>query len=303
MLPLLFMYALSTFPLSKVALSYTNPLLLVGIRMTSAGILLLLYTAYNRTNKNLHPKYLSLYIKAIVCASFLPYALRYYGMQSTSLSGAYFLLQTGPLITYACNCLFNQEQISVQKICLLLLAFLSSILMMGTQFWFNGSAINLGFSITSLALLASVACFSYGWIVIKKLITTFDHHPITVNMVTMLGGGILALIATVCTNTSMEITEFKPFIMALIPIIIVSNLLVHTLYATLAKRYSLTLLALGCHLSPLFTALYQNILYHTPLTAHALFSGSALLAILFVFYKIESTEKYNYSTPKATYIK
>lgn len=113
-----------------------------------------------------------------------------------------------------------------------------------------------------LALLLSVISFSYGWLLIRKLITEFEYNPLIVNSITMLSGGFLALITSVCIEKTPFISEAVPFFALLSIIIFVSNIVCHTWYTVLLKKYSQTFLILGSLLCPFFTQFYRAILFY-----------------------------------------
>ena len=284
------LYALfaSTFSLGKMILQYTQPFFLVGCRMTLAGIILIGYYNFFEKNKVTFNKELYwLYLQATLFIIYIPYTLRYWGLQHMPSAQAALLYNLGPFISYIIACLFYEEVVSLQKVCGLIIGFGGIVLLLST----NNSQFSqeIGFmSLPQLAMVFSITSLSYGWIIMSKLLKSHNHPPALINGISMLCGGILGLTtAYFYEPNSLPITEYAPFITILITIIIISNLICHNLYASLLKRYTPTMLAYASFLSPCFTAFYGWLFLQETLSINFFIATCIIFAGLIIFYQHE----------------
>jgi len=187
---------------------------------------------------------------------YIPYILRYWGLQHLSSSNACLLYNFGPFITYAFSYILCGEKITTKKCIGLLIGFCGLLPIIGKSS-VNCTALGGSFFMPELALLISVSSMSYGWLVIHRLITTHMYQPTLVNGISMFFGGLLALGTSYFTeDPALLITDIMPFVTLLIIIIIVSNLICHNLYGTLLKQFTPTMMSFAGFMSPLFAALY-----------------------------------------------
>jgi len=273
MLQILFMYALSTFPLTSALLYYTQPLFLLGTRMTIAGLLLLSYSAL-RKRFLVNRDHMWLYGQIILFAIFIPYCLRYWGLQHAPAQRAYLLYNLGPVVTYLMTIFLAIEIMNWKKSVAIVLSMIGFIFYIDAPL---NAYLYPSFGLPEIALILSVICFSYGWIVIRKLITQLHYSATMVNGIAMLGGGSLGLCATALFETYPLVTDTIQFMVGLIALILISNCYVHNLYASLLKSYSLTFLQLGSLLAPLMSRSVYIALGHEQLTSA--FCVSILLII------------------------
>lgn len=262
MLPLLILlYCISTVPLTAALLPYTTPFFLLGIRMTLAGILLLAYTRLrSHTQEQYSRENIFLYAQATIFAITLPYALRYYGLQYTSNPGlSHALYNLGPIITCSIAHLLNVERVTWPRIHALAISSIGFLLYLGNPASFY---LSTPISLAESAIVLSIVSFSYGWLVIRKLILDLHHSPIVVNSITMLSGGLLGLCIATGLETHPAITNIPFFMSTLLTIVLISNVAAHTLYAHLLKKYSLTLLQLGYWFIPIVTTLINTVHAH-----------------------------------------
>ncbi len=246
----------STFTLGKLVLAYTQPIFLVGIRMSIAGALLLAYRySFARANGLFDRKYLSYYLQTMIFTVYVPYLLRSWALLYLPSSKASLLYTASPFISYFLSYCFNIERFAWQKLAGLIVGFIGMMpMLLGNAT--SGACIGI-FSLPSLAVLIGVCAQSYGWIIMRTLIKELNACPIVINAVSMLGGGLAALLTSgIIERNTVYITDLVPFLVILTIIIVVSNLICHNLYASLLKKYSPTMLAFASFLSPLFASLY-----------------------------------------------
>lgn len=266
---LIIMYSLSTASLTAALLHYTQPFFLLGLRMTLAGALLLGYLLVrNRSvlQTQLAKQHSLLYAQIILFTVFIPYALRFYGLSHAAhyISGytpiwTPLIYNLGPVITFFLTAIFGIERMSWQRAAALGVSFVGLLLCLDIPLsyylsTFSFSSLSFAgqtfFCLPECALLFSLISFSYGWIIMRKLVVDLSYNPLLVNGIAMFGGGVMALLAAFYLEPAPYISNYSLVIPLLIATIILSNIVGHSLYASLLTSYSLTLLQLGYWLIP-----------------------------------------------------
>jgi len=254
--------------------------------MIPSGMILLIHSYFYST-LHIQRKHAVLYAQVIICAIFLPYALRYHALQNAHMPQT-LLYNLGPIITYFMAHFFNIEKITAQRSLALCLSFI------GLLFWLNTSLTDLvstPLGLSEYALILSIISFSYGWIAMHKLIVYLEYSPTLINGITMLGGGVLALAAALTLESNPFITsDLSPFIPLLTLTIVASNLTAHNIYAALLRTYSLTLIQLGYWLVPVMRALTQAIFTQKiPIPISSMPAVFLLVIGFYFFYREEQT--------------
>lgn len=285
MVEIMALCALSTFSLTKNLLQYTQPFFLIGVRMTLAGGILLALYYYFSKKRAVPIKDYNYFFQIIFFALYIPYFLRYYGLLHCSASRAFILYNLGPLVTYLGTAFFGIEKITIKKTIALFISYCGLLFIAPT--FFDKELFAQPLTLADGALLASIVSFSYGWIVIRKLIVNNNYSTFYVNGITMFGAGLMAFITTFFMEQPPYITEVVPFIMLVLVIVVISNILCHTWYALLLKKYSLTLLALGSFFTPLVAKLYAIVFLHEPFSLHFYNALFFITAGFLLFYGIE----------------
>jgi drug/metabolite transporter (DMT)-like permease len=255
---LVILYALlaGTFSLGKVLLSYTQPIFLVGTRMTLAGSILLLYHAFNSTSRvRLQKDHIWFFVQSTLFTIYIPYIFRYWGLVYLSSSKACLLYNFGPFISYTLSYLLCGEKITLKKCLGLVIGFCGLLPIIGKSS--QATLAHVPFLLPECALLISVSSMSYGWLIIHRMINQHGYAPSFVNGISMFFGGLLAfLTALVIEPSEAFITDLVPFLCLLSIIVIISNLICHNLYGYLLKRFTPTMMSFAGSMSPLFAALY-----------------------------------------------
>jgi|GEM_PF-2357240 len=278
---LILLAGISTFSLTSTLLTYTQPFFLLSSRMGLAGILLLVY-AYFKKELTLNKKHIYEYSQLIIFAIFLPYALRYYGLKTTNNTQlALFVYNLGPVTTYLLTHLLGIE-FATKKKSLALALCLTGLIVSGAlplpQLFSRIISQNIPQIITptalhttpqtisqeitptipntmglpELAIILSLFSFSFGWIVMRKCVIDYAYKPASINGIAMLGGGIIALIASLFLETAPYVTNISSYIPVLMLVIIISNLIAYNLYAYATTCYSLTFIQI-CYWLPIMT--------------------------------------------------
>jgi drug/metabolite transporter (DMT)-like permease len=295
MFQIIILYALfaSTFSLGKWLLHFAQPIFLVGIRMTIAGFILLIYQYLSKASAfRFERKHVSLYAQGILFTCYFPYILRFWGLQYMPSSKASLIYSLGPFITYGLGYLLVDEKVTFKKILGLVVGFfgLLPILMVPapTEDLMGGIGF---FSWPEISIVLSITCLSYGWIVLRKLIRDNNYDPAMINGICMFTGGVFALITSLLFEPQAVITDIVTFISILATIIIVSNLICHNLYGTLLKKYSPTFLSFASFLTPIFAAFYGWIFLSEKISWDFLASVICVFIGLAIFYQGELHQK------------
>lgn len=293
---ILLMYAFlaSTFTIGQAVLQYTKPIFFIGFRMIIAGSLLLGYQYFfNRANLRIKKSDLLPIFFLSFVHIYIPYILEFLALQYISSAKAALLFNLSPFITALFAYYLFNEKLTPKKILGLIIGFLGFIPILIVHTHNEAFAKDMiGFvSYPEIGILLSAISASYAWILIKKLITTKDYSPITLNGVAMLIGGILSLLTAFYTEPII-VTNMQMFILLTILIIISGNFLSYNLYGYLLKRYTATFLSFAGFVTPLFAALFQWIFLRQGVSWQ-FFASCVLVSIgLYIFYQEELRQGY-----------
>lgn len=289
------LYALfgGTFSLGKVLVTYAQPFFLVGIRMFSAGLLLLTYQYFRaKTAFRFEKKHWPLYLQVILFTTYIPYFLRFWGLRYMPSSKASLLYSLSPFVSYFFSYLICNEKIKFQKVIGLLIGFFGFLPFLRASSAHNVTMVtSIGLSWPELSIIFSVISLSYGWIIVRKLMLENNYSAEMINGISMSCGGILALITSWFFESYTPINDPISFLTVLIVIIFVSNLVCHNLYANLLKEYSPTFLSFAGFLTPLFTAFYGWLFLHEVISWPFIISCFFIFIGLAIFYHDELKEK------------
>lgn len=296
MILIIVLYALfgTSFPISKFLLGYVGPQFFTGVRMVIAGTLLLFYQfLYTRGTfhfKRNHAKY---FIQIIIIGVYLTYALRFWGLAKLPAAKTAFLFNLTPFFSAFYAYLMFKEKLSLKQwigLGIGFLGFIPILLTSSTSEKLLGELIFISWP--EIAVIAAVACSSYSWLLMQKLIKHKKYPSAEVNGICFLVGGIMALITSYFVEPFTTIVDPGTFLSWLAIVTITSNIICHNLYAHLLKKYSATFLSFAGFLGPLFAALYGWLFLQEKITWH--FGASALFVFigLFIFYQDEFTSEF-----------
>lgn len=291
MLLIILLYALfgSSFPLSKTILKIISPMFYTGIRMVGAGLLLLAYQFfYAHHHFKFRLSNLWLYGQVALFGIYLTYILRFVGLSELSSAKTAFLFNFMPFFSAFYSYFFFKERLSRQQWFGLLIGFLGFLpILISTSPIEKKLGEFLFISWPEFAVLLAVACQSYSWIIMRKLVREKEYAPSMINGMTMTIGGLAAFVTAYFYEAPQEVSNPGTLIGWLVLVILISNIICHNLYGYLLKKYTATFLAFAGFLGPLFSAFYgwlflgENITWHFYLSAILVFIG------LFMFYKHE----------------
>ncbi len=281
----------SSFLLNKALLNYANPIFLTGIRMLISGVVLLGYQYwYEYKQFRFKPKHIWLFAQIIILGIYASYILRYWGLKYLPASKAGFLFNLSPFLSSLYSYFFFSERMTYKQWTGLVIGFVGLIPILLTSSTTEASLGEFYFiSWPEFTIIAAVACHSYSWIVMRKLIRYKNYAPAMVNGICMTVGGILALGTSVFTENFIQVNNIVPFVELLFAVILISNLICHNLYGYLLKYYTATFLSFAGFLGPLFTALYGWLFFGEIITRHFFISSIIVFIGLFLFYQDELT--------------
>lgn len=276
-----------TFTISKILVMFAAPVFVIGIRMMLAGCLLLGYAHFFVKHREKLDKLSLWYISQIaVFGVYFPYVLRYWALKFLPVTKTALLYSISPFASFFFSYLFFREKATWKKWVGLFFGLSGALPILFTQ---SSGEIGLhSFAILSwpeIAMLFSVCCFSYGWVVMKKLVL---HNrtipPARINGLNMLAGGVLAMITSLGFESSHAIHDPWSFLFWLGLIILMTNVICFNLYTVLLRSYSATLLALIGLLAPVSAALTSWWYFGEHITVDALLSGILVFAGCLMFY-------------------
>ena len=291
MLQVILMYAIfaSSFPITKILLSYTAPFFLTGVRMITGGsILLLYYSTYRKNRCSIAPSQYLVYAQIVIIGFYLNYIARFWSINYLSSAKAGLIFSLYPLISSLLSYLFFKETVTKKQwlgfafgLCSVapLMVITSPLESTVGQLWF--------FSGPELAMLLSVIADCYKWILIRKLVLDHTCSPFMVNGLCMTAGGLLALLTAIPVEGLFPVKSLLPFILYMGLYILISNVISYNLYGFLLRSYTVTFLSLAGFMAPLFAALYGWLFLHEHISWHFYVSATMLACGLYLFYQDE----------------
>lgn len=291
---LIFLHALlaATFSIGKVLVAYFSPLFLVSLRMIIGGIALLSIQYYTRYHRwYLNPEHWKIYVQSAVFGIVIPYWLRYTALTTLCASHAACWYTIAPLITYMLSVIILKELIMPSKVV--------ALLCNGIAFFFVARYSTAEIPTYKIVqahgyLLVATLSSSYNLIILRTCLKNKYYAPAMINGITMLLGGLIALLVMVATSSPL-IIQSPPLVYSgvlLIILIVLSNMIGHTAYTWFLQWYSPTLLSLASFLSPLFMYCYELVWLHKSVDINFIIALFWLFLSLMIFYKAEFFTSY-----------
>jgi len=310
---LLFMLFASTFTIGKAALLYTEPIFFIGTRMLIAGALLISYQALR--GKKLRFALSDVGLLAQICffQYYLAFLLEFWALQYVSASKTCLLFNLAPFVTALISFFLLGEYLTKKKFIGLVVGFVGLMPILQQSAPDEQLAGSVSWlSLPEIALLGSVFCASYGWILIKK-IQDRGYSVLSVNAVTMAAAGVASLITSFIVEGMPHITPPEAchsstlpwlcqmfgaygagvaiFLFYLFALILIANVAAFNLYGYLLSFYSATFLAFAGFITPLFTVLFDWLWLGQMVGKEFWLSMSMVSLGLFIFYIQELKEK------------
>lgn len=245
-----------TFTISKILISFASPMLTIGIRMTLAGFLLSAYALFiSKKQETLftNSKTISYVLQIAIFGTFVPYVLRYWALQFLPVAKTALIYNIAPFISFFFSYFIFNEKATIRKWIGLCFGFAGVIpvLVIKSGAAEAGTTGLLCLSWPEIAMLIAVTSFSYGWIVMKKLVMSTSLSPVQINGANMLLAGIMALMTSWYFENTLAINQPAQFSCWLMLIIVITNFICANMYAMLLRHYSATLLSLAGLIAPI----------------------------------------------------
>jgi drug/metabolite transporter (DMT)-like permease len=300
MLSLIGMYLVLAlaFTVSKGVLLYAEPVFFTGVRMIVAGSLLLIYHCIIRKRPlGIKAQDIWAFAQLAFFHVFITYVFEFWALETVSPATDALFFNLTPFVTALLSLILCNERLSWKQWIGLFIGFVGFFPLLCMQqplAAFGWSSLSC--SKAELLLIAAVAASSYGWILMQKLVRDDHYQPVLVNGVSMLFGGIIALVVSGFTETvfikssgpELFWTHDLPmFIWYMTMLIVLTNFISYNLYGVLLKHYSATFIALAGGVTPIFTALFDWLLFGELITWHFVVTVVLVFIGLFIFYSDE----------------
>jgi drug/metabolite transporter (DMT)-like permease len=273
----------STFVIGKAALAYSQPIFLIGFRMTLGGLLLLGFIYFfHKSQWKFKKEDFWLFAQIAFFHIYLSFILEFWSYQYVTSSKAAFMFNLSPFITALFAYIAFGDKMSTKQWIGLMIGFFGSlpVLIAQTPAAELSAGHFLFLSVPEICLLISATAGVYGWIIMKKLVVDKRYSPIFVNGIGMFFGGIAAFITSFIAEKKPLLkcgidstnpcvldqsiwtpwfccswSNFLVFLGYVSLLILVANIIFYNFYGFLLKKYTPTFLSLVGLLCPVFTAL------------------------------------------------
>lgn len=297
MLDLILLQALiaSTYTASKLVAYYAEPVTIVAVRMSLAGIILLTAyaVAYRHKRYPLSGQELSLMIMFGFFSMFIGYAVDFWGLRYVSSIKMALLYNLTPFFVALFSYIHFKERVTVIKFLGMITAFTSLLpVLVKTEPQEQLMTAFFFISTPELAIIFSSLSYAWGLMYMRTLLRKHNTPALLVNGCGMLFGGIFSCMAIPFIDHIPLVSNWMQFAMLSGYIIIVANVIYFMAYARLMKRYTVTLLSFGSFVATLFTILYGNLFLGEAITWHTGVAVVGVCAGLCMFYFQELKQGY-----------
>lgn len=270
------------------------------------GLLLAYILIFKKKLLNFRREDFYLFFQLTLFHIFFAFTLEFWGLQYVSGAKASLIYSLIPFITALYAYFLFNERMNTKKWLGLAIGFVGMMPVLFSCIPFETTEI-CSISGPELALLGSVSCAAYGWILLKECVNK-GYSVIMANGIAMFFGGILSLVTSFIIEGSPHLKlpshqndiiadsvisfahSFAPLILFgfyTIVFIIIANILAYNLYGYLLKRYSATFLAFAGFICPLFTAFFDWLLLGKIVSWSFIASFLVTSLGLYIFYKEE----------------
>lgn len=283
-------------PLGKLILQYEQPFTIVATRMIIGGAILLGYVAATRGIS--FPKSKAFLRDIFLLALFnvfLTNAGEFWGLQHMSAAKTCFIYNLSPFFSAFFGYLYFSERMTTRKWLGLMISFMGFIPMMMVEAPSEYALTHIGFlSSAEIALLVATISMVYGWIIMQHLVRYALVDTLTANGISMIIGGLMSAVAAFFCETWYPVpaASLGSFLLLLASIIVVSNIICYTLYASLLRTYTATFMAFSGLTGPLFAALFDWLFFGTLVTWHFYGATGVVFLGLYLFYQEDLRQGY-----------
>ena len=281
-----------------MALEVSPPLFLTASRMLVAACLILGYLALkNRNAFKISGKQLASVGVLAVFSIYLTNAFEFWGLKHMTAAKTCFFYSFTPFFSAFLSYLHFGEKMNGKKWLGMAIGFAGFIPVLAAQKGSEELLSSLTFlSWPELAVIGASVCSGYGWILLRLLVKNQSIPILMVNGLSMLMGGLLALVHSFLVDTWAPLPVAKgnlgAFSQGLFIIIFISNILCYNLYGLLLKRFTATFLSFMGLLFPIFASFNSWLFLGEPFSPTILLSTGIVSIGLWLFYSAELRQGY-----------
>lgn len=296
----------SVFSLAKIALQYSPPIFLTGFRMLLASVLIIGFlliakrSALKLTAKQIFSLGLLGFFSVYLCN-----ILEFWGLQHLTAAKACFIYSLSPFFAAFFSYLHFKEKMNGRKWIGMAIGLCGMVPVLLLQ---SGSEELLHafsfFSWPTLALIGAALCSVYGWVLLRVAVKDSNISPLSANGISMLFGGLLALIHSAFFDTWQPLpvaaANWTPFLKITLAITCISSILCYNLYGMMLKRFTATFLSFMGLLSPIFASVHGWLFLNEPIS-WVIFASTAVLSVgLWIVYAAELKQGYIVKTARSS---
>lgn len=259
-------------PINKFLLQFSSPLLLAAVRMVCGGAILWWYSKITGKRKIFFCPWLA-------AALYGKYVLKYTALAELPVANVVLMISLTPFMSAFCNRNLSSFQWGA------LLGGMGGVVLTLTSFPFS-----LSFFWAHILLGIAVGCHVFAMQIMQHYVKV---HNISISVLsgihTMVIGAAILVSSMVYEGLGVlgESTSFWGWFMVMV---VLNNVVCHTWYLYLLKRYSVTLLVFTDYANVIASILYSRIFLKETVPV-ASWSGALIIGIsLFMFYQQEVKE-------------
>jgi len=246
-----------SFPVTKIGVEITSPILFAFLRYAIASILFFILLLYRNA---FHISNLHLFALLGIFGVTLPTIFQNIGLQYTSSYITGFLQSTGPIYTVILAYLFLGEKINAYKITGIFLAFIGIYFMM--QPGAGGDIFG------NILVLSSAICYSIGGIIAKSFINK-GYEAFSVIALSSILGTFFLLPALPFENLSMSNESIKYALF----LAIFTTFIAYLLWYAAMEKMEISKLSFFTYLIPVFSLISSHILLNEEIKIAAIIAG------------------------------
>ena len=287
-LALLYAVLASTFILAKIALEYSPPIFLIGVRMILGGGLLLWFYRFVLGKKiSIASRDRWLFFQTALFHIYITYILEFWALQYMAASKTILIYATTPFIgAFIAHILYSERLRARQWLGMVVgLASLFPVVVLAqAPGELNGQLWN--FSFPEVVLFGAVISASYAWFLVKGLMER-GYSLVMINGSAMVMGGGLALVTAFFVEGVYPLAPgaFWPFLFWNATLILTANFFVYNLYAWLMHKHSITTVMVASFLTPIFGVIMGYLFLGEPIPCHYGVSLAGVALGMWLFYK------------------
>ncbi|OGB86386.1 hypothetical protein A3J41_00295 [candidate division TM6 bacterium RIFCSPHIGHO2_12_FULL_38_8] len=291
MIMILALYSMfaASFTIAKILLNFLPPIFLIAVRMTLAGLLLLvMQVIISKKMIKIPLSMLGWWFAFATIHIFMPYTTEFIALQSISAACSALIYNLTPFFSAFFSYWYFGETMTSKKWIGFAIGFLGIVWFVGFQPVFCINA----YSAYPLVLV-SVIFGALGWIYVRKLVRQ-GYQPLMINGLAMFFAGLQSFAFAYFwePDAALPWGRMPEFLFWLGLIILLTNVIYYNFYAYLLKRYTTTLLSfMGC-VVPLFTAFFDWLLLGTAVTYHFFVALVVAGYGVYLFYQEELRQGY-----------